>query len=155
MRWGLTAILILGAGIASGCSITGFGPDVEPTTTGSLLPSQGVQSVQETVDPSDWEVVRTTLVSALADETSVLPLEWENELTGTVGTIIPMEFVALDEGQTCRRFSTTLNGIGGVQQYRGDACKSEAGQVELIGLEPHNAVVDAIQLEAPEEPQVQ
>lgn len=128
----------------AGCSITGFGPDVDDATTASTVAKLDEnQPLQETVDPSDWEKVREVMNTVLASQPAGKTLPWENEVTGTVGTIVPMGLVSADDGTLCRKFSTTINGIGGVLQYRGDACKPQNGPLELKGLEPHNAVVDA------------
>ena len=128
----------------SGCSITGFGPDVDSSsTTASTTTLEPTASLQETVDPSDWDKVREVMDTVLVSEPAGKTLPWENTVTGTIGTIVPMGLVSGDNGTICRRFSTTINGIGGILQYRGDACKPQNGPLELKDLEPHNAVVDA------------
>lgn len=128
----------------SGCSITGFGPDVDEATTASTVVKVDENlPLQETVDPSDWEKVREVMKTVLVSEPSGKTLPWENEVTGTVGTIVPMGLVSANDGTLCRKFSTTINGIGGVLQYRGDACQAQNGPLELKDVQPHNAVVDA------------
>ena len=128
----------------AGCSITGFGPEVDNVnTTASTASVETTASLQETVDPSDWDKVREVMDTVLVSEPAGKTLPWENEVTGTIGTIVPMGLVAGDNGTICRKFSTTINGIGGILQYRGDACKPQNGPLELKGLVPHNAVVDA------------
>ena len=128
----------------SGCSITGFGPEVDSSNTTSSTPAlETATPLEETVDPSDWDKVREVMDTVLVSEPAGKTLPWENEVTGTIGTIVPMGLVSGDNGTICRRFSTTINGIGGILQYRGDACKPQNGPLELKDLEPHNAVVDA------------
>ncbi|MEP3233580.1 MAG: RT0821/Lpp0805 family surface protein [Hyphomicrobiales bacterium] len=128
----------------AGCSITGFGPEVDNVnTTASTTTVETTASLQETVDPSDWDKVREVMDTVLVSEPAGKTLPWENDVTGTVGTIVPMGLVSGDNGTICRKFSTTINGIGGILQYRGDACKPQNGPLELKGLVPHNAVVDA------------
>lgn len=129
--------------VLAGCSIAGFGPDVDQESTASLTQYSIETPLQETVDPSDWDVVRIAIQTALADTASVQPLQWQNDTTGSVGTIVPMEISRDKKGVLCRKFSTTLNGVGGVLQYRGDACRNPNGDVELVGMAPYNAVVDA------------
>ena len=136
-------ILCSAIGLA-GCSITGFGPDVDQTTTtASTQPVDTTTALQDTVDPSDWDKVREVMDTVLVSEPAGKTLPWENDVTGTIGTIVPMGLVSGDNGTICRKFSTTINGIGGILQYRGDACKPQNGPLELKDLEPHNAVVDA------------
>lgn len=126
-----------------GCSIAGFGPDVDHSATKSLVAYQETIPLQEIVDPSDWDKVRGVMATALSATPEGSPLPWENDVTGTVGTIIPMAVNTLPDGRVCRKFSTTLNGVGGVLQYRGDACQAPGGEIELVDLAPHDAVVNA------------
>lgn len=130
----------------AGCSIAGFGPDVDQVATKSIIQYDPARALplQETVDPSDWEKVRAIMAMALISQPPGEPLPWENDVTGTVGSIVVSDAQSNADGRFCRTFSTTLNGIGGVSQYRGDACKQGNGEVKLVGLAPHNAVVQAI-----------
>lgn len=126
----------------AGCSITGFGPDVDSTITQSIVIHDATNDLQETVDPSDWDKVRTIMATALFSQPAGESLPWQNDITGTAGSIIPMDVKPDGNGRFCRTFSTTLNGIGGVSQYRGDACKKDNGEIELVDLIPYNAVVE-------------
>lgn len=126
----------------SGCSVTGFGPDVDNSTTSAVIKYDEQTQLEETVDPSDWDKVRAVMATALVSRPEGQPVPWQNDVTGTIGTIVPMQIQTKQNGTVCRTFSTTLNGIGGVLQYRGDACQSKDGNIELIDLAPHNAVVD-------------
>lgn len=125
----------------AGCSIAGFGPDVEDISTQSIANNDS-ELVQETVDPSDWEKVRTTMGPVLFTQPAGQPLAWNNDITGTAGSIVTMDLKADADGRFCRSFSTTLNGVGGVTQYRGDACRKSTGDIELVNLAPFSAVVE-------------
>ncbi|MBA4782646.1 MAG: hypothetical protein H2045_05445 [Rhizobiales bacterium] len=142
---GLSLAAPVACGIAlSACSVIGFGPELDQTSTTSIVkPVEGPVALAETVDPSDWDKVRMVMTTALVSQPAGAPLAWQNEITGTVGTIVPMDAATLPDGRLCRAFSTTLNGIGGVLQYRGDACARGDGNVELVDLAPHTAVVQA------------
>lgn len=137
--------MIVSCGIAaSACSVIGFGPELDQSATSSILkPVDGPVSLSETVDPSDWDKVRMVMATALVSQPAGAPLAWQNEVTGTVGTIVTMDAATAPDGRLCRAFSTTLNGIGGVLQYRGDACALSDGNVELVDLAPHTSVVQA------------
>ncbi|MEP1444284.1 MAG: RT0821/Lpp0805 family surface protein [Hyphomicrobiales bacterium] len=140
----ISLVVLCSAISLAGCSITGFGPEVdEVSTTASVRSVDTTASLQDTVDPSDWDKVREVMSTVLVSQPAGKTLPWENTVTGTIGTIVPMGLVSGDNGTICRKFSTTINGIGGILQYRGDACKPHNGPLELKDLEPHNAVVDA------------
>ncbi len=126
----------------SACSIAGFGPEVDDFSTASTIRYDDNLALQETVDPADWEKIRNVMALALVTHPPGEPLPWENEITGTVGTIIASGATSNADGRFCRHFSTTLNGVGGIQQFKGDACRNQNGSIELTGLTPHNAVVD-------------
>jgi len=112
----------------AGCSITGFEPDVDSVnTTASTSAVETTAAFEETVDPSDWDKVREVMDTVLVSEPAGKTLPWENTVTGTIGTIVPMGLVSGEDGTICRKFSTTINGIGGILQYRGDACKPQNG----------------------------
>lgn len=139
--WLVPALL---AALLSGCSITGFAPEVDQNaTTASLSEDISADDLDETVDPSDWDKIRAVMQTALSDPNNKNILPWQNDITGSIGTIVPMGVQSANNGTLCRRFSTTLNGVGGVLQYRGDACRAPNGEVELQDLKPYNAVVDA------------
>lgn len=137
---GLSASLSLA--LLGGCSIAGFGPEVDDISTQAVITTNNTNILQETIDPSDWEKVRLTMGSALTTQPAGQPLAWHNEITGTAGSIVTMDVKSDEKGRFCRTFSTTLNGIGGVSQYRGDACRKKTGDIELVNLAPFNAVVE-------------
>lgn len=134
------SLAVLSVALA-GCSFVGFGPELDDAATASVVKYETPAPLQETVDPSDWDTIRAAMASTLISQPAGAPVPWENAITGSVGTIVPMDVSSNADGRLCRTFSTTLNGIGGVSQYRGDACQRQDGAVELIGLAPHNAVV--------------
>lgn len=146
MRTKLRTLMHLSASLSlammAGCSIAGFGPDVDDIATQSLDANNSSDVVQETVDPSDWEKVRLTMGDVLFTQPAGEPLAWHNDITGTAGSIVTMGVKSDENGRTCRTFSTTLNGVGGVSQYRGDACQKGTGNIELVNLAPFNAVVE-------------
>lgn len=142
---GFTLCLLIGS--VSGCSLAGFAPEVDRTTTTATTKTYNKDfPLQETVDPSDWDKVREVMASVLVSRLPGEPVQWENNITGTIGTITPLAVLPRDNGAFCRRFSTTMNGVGGVLQYRGDACKKLDGEIQLIDLVPHTSVVEAIPL---------
>ena len=94
--------------------------------------------VNDRVDPSDWETVRTTLADAPSG--AVDGLDWLNSDTGSTGTVAVAAAVDKD-GASCRAFSMTINDVRGVRRYRGETCTGPDGNWQLKSVTADDAAI--------------
>jgi surface antigen len=94
----------------------------------------------DTVDPSDWEMVRRAVTNVSAKETPNA-IEWQNPDTGSSGTISSLAAAAARTSSAlCRGFATTVNDFTGVRRYRGQACQLNDGRWQLFGVKLDDAM---------------
>lgn len=107
------------AGSLGGCAVSaGFlDGQVDDIVTGSV----GKSSKPDNVDLSDWVTMRSALNQATRENKAGSPIPWENEITGSSGSL--MAFAAPSDGiGRCKNFAATLQNIDGVHRYKGEAC---------------------------------
>lgn len=85
----------------------------------------------EGVDPSDAEFIKTLVVSSKFEASSETKasnlLAWSNPDTGNSGTITAIDKFAGKHGQSCRKFTTTLDSFMGISLYNGETCELRKG----------------------------
>lgn len=118
----VTIILLL-----QGCIVSGFKSDQELSSykpDSSLITGSVPVSAQTTDDPiikSDQLAVRDK-VSRLRSKSLNSELKWDNNLTGSEGTISAIVEKKQD-GHLCRTFKTTRAAFDGVNLYHGQICE--------------------------------
>ena len=84
---------------------------------------------------SDQATIRNAVSSADISGLGGQPLAWANSDTGSRGAI-----TALNEqrqnGQLCRKFTTSRESFEGVALYQGEACMEQAGVWQLLDFKP-------------------
>jgi surface antigen len=120
----------------AGCGLTPFGSDaLDTTTTGSIAPSPGgspapqpmPSPVVASLDPSDWEAIRTVSAERLATAGAGSEIDWSNPDTGNSGTIAPLAAMRPQDGLSCRPFVLTVSDVRGVRRYQASACRGVDG----------------------------
>ena len=111
------ALFVLGA---SGCAINGN--SLPKITSGEQLVTSSVakNSKPEGIEPTDAELIKTTVAEASASAT---PLAWRNPETGASGAIVAIDNFMGQHGQKCRGFKTTVASFMGIAYYNGEACQ--------------------------------
>ena len=142
-------LLVRGVAVAlvalalGGCA--GMGLPFDEATSGRLAsardparPILASATVADHVDPSDWEMVRSTIASA--PKGAVSGFDWLNPETGSTGTIIAAAAAAKGD-RLCRSFATTVNDLRGIRRYRGEACAPDGGRWQLRSVTPDDAAI--------------
>ena len=116
------ALFVLGA---SGCAINGN--SLPKITSGEQLVTSSVakNSKPEGIEPTDAELIKTTVAEASASAT---PLAWRNPETGSSGAIVAIDNFQGKHGQKCRGFKTSVANFMGISYYNGETCQVSAGQ---------------------------
>lgn len=79
------------------------------------------------IDPTDAETIKAAVVDAASDgETSNL-LAWSNPETGNSGTITAIDKYIGNDGQSCKKFRTTVDSFMGIALYNGETCELKKG----------------------------
>ncbi len=86
-------------------------------TTGSIASSLKPGNVEL----SDWIAIRSALNEATNQETAGAPVPWENESTGSSGSLLAFAAPS-DEIGRCKNFAATLQNVDGIHRYKGEAC---------------------------------
>lgn len=86
-------------------------------TTGSITTSPKPSNVET----SDWLQMRTALNQAANQSAVGSPIPWENQTTGSNGSL--MAFAAPSDAiGRCKNFAATLQNVDGIHRYKGEAC---------------------------------
>ncbi len=102
-----------------GCAMTpGFlDSEADNMTTGSITAS----TKPANVETSDWLELRTALNEAANQNAAGAPVPWENEQTGSSGSLLAFAAPS-DEIGRCKNFAATLQNVDGIHRYKGEAC---------------------------------
>lgn len=103
-------------------------------TTGSITKSPK----PDNVELSDWIAIRSALTEATNQASTGAPVPWENNSTGSSGSL--MAFAApSDEIGRCKNFAATLQNVDGIHRYKGEACIAgqENWQISRFELVDH------------------
>jgi len=121
-------VCVLALVILQACAIANpkgaqYTPD--QTITSALAPAQARQ-IDEKLG-QDGQVIRDHVIqAALSDVSAYNGTVWENEATGSRGTISSIQSTREGERQ-CRAFTTTRESFDGILVYEGKACDTPNG----------------------------
>lgn len=120
-------VALLGSLAACTSGGTDLASGLDTTPTGQVASAAPVAPEQL----SDQTTVRNAVSSADISGLGSQPLAWANPETGSRGAI-----TAVDEqrqnGQLCRKFTTSRESFDGVAMYQGEACMAQAGVWKLL-----------------------
>jgi surface antigen len=129
----LAAFALLSLSLA-GCA--GLGLPFNEAAAGSQ-PARGASlvsaKINDQVDPTDWMTVRQTLARMPVSAGAGTSLDWRNPLSNSDGTVSLSSGAVRVAGTLCREFTTTINDLRGIRQYRGQSCRGSDGW-ELSGV---------------------
>lgn len=136
----LAAVLVAASGL-TGCASfhLPFGPQLSRVSmeTTAAIPAKGASIA--TVDPSDWETVRTTIAAMPTGQAKTQ--EWANPKTRSTGSV---SVAVAQDGKLiaiCRNFAATVSDAHGVRLYRGQACREITGRWQLKGVTADDTVL--------------
>jgi surface antigen len=136
----LAALLAATSGLAGCASFhLPFGPQLSRVSmeTTAAIPANGASIVS--VDPSDWETVRTTIAAIPTGQAKTQ--EWANLKTRSTGSV---SVAVAQDGRliaVCRNFAATVSDAHGVRLYRGQACREITGRWQLKGVTGDDTVL--------------
>lgn len=103
----------------------------DPLVTGTVV-DDGVTDV----DPQDWKTVQDAISTSFSTLEDGGTTQWNNESTGSNGSIVPEPIITNAQGEICRPFQTTLDTISGVENFDGYACKQRNGSWRITKVAP-------------------
>lgn len=124
---GMGPALLIVAGLASGCALTGNDGaknGVDMTLTTSSVP---VAEPQDDDFISDRLTIQNAVSSADLDNLAGSDLSWKNARTGSTGVVTAIT-ETVSEGVQCRRFQTTRTSYSGIGIHSGEICTGTDGQ---------------------------
>jgi len=135
-RAGAAAIMLLGL-LTAGCTTSmlsmGDKKDVDQalvtSTVGSTQPAPDAEA------QSDALTVRNAISSADLSTLDGAPLAWANADTGSRGAISSVTEDS-QQGQVCRKFTTTRERFDGISLYQGRACMVSPGMWQMTAFAP-------------------
>jgi len=135
-RTGVAAFMLFGL-LTAGCTTSmlgmGGGKDVDQGLVTSTVAS--TQPVQDVEAQSDGLTVRNAISSADLSTLDAAPLAWANADTGSRGAISSVTEDS-QQGQVCRKFTTTRERFDGISLYQGRACMVAPGTWQLTAFAP-------------------
>lgn len=113
-------VLALFALGVSGCAVNGN--SLPSIASGEQLVTSSVakNSQPDGIEPTDAELIKTTVAQAAATAT---PLAWRNPETGASGAIVAIDNFMGKHGQKCRGFKTSVASFMGIAYYNGETCQ--------------------------------
>ncbi len=109
-------------------------PASQQTATNSVTVHE---PIPDTLAYSDATAIGTAAANNLLGTITAQDANWENELTGSTGTIMALPQASQDSDETCRSFGATVISMLGIHRYFGKACQREDGVV-LESIETAN-----------------
>jgi surface antigen len=113
------------------CTSGGPVANIDTAPTGQVAGAAPVAPEQL----SDQATVRNAVSSADLAGLGTQPLAWANPETGSRGAITAVA-EQRQNGQLCRKFTTSRESFDGVAMYRGEACMAQAGVWKLLDFKP-------------------
>lgn len=124
-RGALLALALPLAACTSGGS--DLAANLDPAPTGQVAGAAALEPEQL----SDQTTVRNAVSSADISGLGSQPLAWANPETGSRGAITAVN-EQRQNGQLCRKFTTSRESFDGVAMYQGEACMAQAGVWRLL-----------------------
>jgi surface antigen len=98
------------------------------------------EPIPETLAYSDATAIGTAAANDLLGAVTAEDVDWENDQTGSTGTIVAISETSLEGEDTCRSFGATVISMLGIHRYFGKACQGAEGMVvesiETAGADP-------------------
>lgn len=82
---------------------------------------------------SDEATIRNAVTSADVSQISGNEIAWANADTGSKGAISAL-VESKEQGQLCRKFTTTRESFDGVALYEGKACMAAPGNWQMLAF---------------------
>ena len=120
--------------VVAGCGMPFGGPDYSASSTDPLVTGTVVASGVTDVDPADWKTVQDAISMSFSTLEDGGTTQWNNENTGSNGSIVPETIVETEQGMICRPFQTTLDTISGVENFSGHACRQRNGSWRITKI---------------------
>lgn len=139
-------VLLLALSVAA-CGVGGVSLDsseygkiasADPLVTGTVV-DDGVTDV----DPQDWKTVQDAISTSFSTLEDGGTAQWNNENTGSNGSIVPEPITTNAQGEICRPFQTTLDTISGVENFDGYACKQRNGSWRITKVAPTESEIES------------
>ena len=115
------AALMTGCSLSSGLNTTSEPEIITSSVTTPLEP--------EGVDATDAEIIKSAVTGS--PETPQISdshlLAWSNPETGNSGTITAIDDFVGKHGQSCKKFTTTVDSFMGISLYNGETCELKKG----------------------------
>lgn len=81
---------------------------------------------QQGIESTDAEIIKA-LVADTEQAASPAALAWQNPDTGNKGTITAINKFVSNDGQSCKKFQTTVDTFMGISLYNGETCELKKG----------------------------
>ena len=121
-----TTCIVLAGGLLSGCSITNATQSLGTDT--SVITSSIEQPVAtEGVADTDAEFIKQAVAQTNEAVSQSNLLAWSNPETGNQGTITAIDDFFGKDGQSCKKFRTTIDSFMGISLYNGETCELKKG----------------------------
>jgi surface antigen len=110
----------------SGCAI---GKSVDNLASEPALVTGSITENVETegVHPTDAEAIKLAVTDAQEATPENNLLAWSNPETGNSGTITAIDNYIGTDGQSCKKFRTTVDSFMGISLYNGETCELKKG----------------------------
>lgn len=120
--------------------MAGLGTDDAPT--GSIKPIER-SALSAEMDAEDWRRAKSALDTALDPQGNGASVRWENPVSGSKGSFIPVAQAFPKDDAICREFAAqlVLKGRSG-RAFRSSACRKNGGEWMLGSIKPVGRVAD-------------
>jgi len=81
---------------------------------------------QQGIESTDAEIIKA-LVADTEQAVNPAALAWQNPDTGNKGTITAINKFVSNDGQSCKKFQTTVDTFMGISLYNGETCELKKG----------------------------
>ena len=125
----LLAVGLLVAGCGAGSA--SLQAQTDPSMVGAVSPQTAASGDVEKL--SDEATIRNAVTSADVSQISGNEIAWANADTGSKGAISAL-VESKEQGQLCRKFTTTRESFDGVALYEGKACMAAPGNWQMLAF---------------------
>jgi surface antigen len=87
------------------------------------------EPIPETLAYSDATAIGTAAANDLLGAITNEDVDWENDQTGSTGTVVAISETSQEGEDTCRSFGATVISMLGIHRYFGKACQRAEGMV--------------------------
>ena len=137
-RGQMLAIITASALVLGGCAKMQIplaslsGSVAEPASLTSE--TEVVSALSDLLSDSDVTMIGSVLATAMTEAEDGATVSWNNPETGASGSLIPLVVARADGGLLCRAFVGTLGAADTGQKFRGEACRLDDGNWQLMSM---------------------